>query len=203
MWDGSLSGPIATPGDYKVELVVNGKTLSQNFTVIKDPRAPTTQEDFDKQLALALKIRDRVTDANSSIVAIRAAKDQLKPYLTVSNDQVKKSAKDLTDQLTTIEETIYQTKLKADEDALNFPIRINNKLASVENVVEDTDVAPTAQSYEVFDQLSAQLQTQLNQLHKIETTGIADFNKLVRDQNIPAITIPPASAAPAAAPAAL
>ncbi len=203
MWDGSLSGPIATPGDYKVELVVNGKTLSQNFTVIKDPRAPTTQEDFDKQLALALKIRDRVTDANSSIVAIRAAKDQLKPYLTVSNDQVKKSAKDLTDQLTTIEETIYQTKLKADEDALNFPIRINNKLASVENVVEDTDVAPTAQSYEVFDQLSAQLQTQLDQLHKIETTGIADFNKLVRDQNIPAITIPPASAAPAAAPAAL
>ena len=84
MWDGSLSGPIATPGDYKVELVVNGKTLSQNFTVIKDPRAPTTQEDFDKQLALALKIRDRVTDANSSIVAIRAAKDQLKPQIDLN-----------------------------------------------------------------------------------------------------------------------
>ena len=133
-------------------------------------------------------------------VASQSAIDQLKPYLTVANDPVKKGAKDLTDQLTAIEETIYQTKLKADEDALNFPIRINNKLASVENVVEDTDVAPTAQSYEVFDQLSAQLQTQLDQLHKIETAGIADFNKLVRDQNIPAITIPTAPANPPAAP---
>jgi photosystem II stability/assembly factor-like uncharacterized protein len=190
MWDGSLRGPIASPGDYKVELMVDGKTQSQSFTVIKDPRAPTTQDDFDKQLTFALKIRDRVTEANQSVIDIRAAKDQLKPYLTSSNDQVKKSAKDLTDQMTAIEEAIYQTKLKAGEDALNFPIKLNNKLAAVENVVEETDVAPTAQSYEVYDQLNAQLQTQLDQLHQIETSGIADFNKLVRDQNIPAITIP-------------
>ncbi|HEY3742973.1 MAG TPA: glycosyl hydrolase, partial [Bryobacteraceae bacterium] len=190
MWDGSLRGPIASPGDYRVEVTVNGKSQSQNFTVIKDPRAPTTQDDFDKQLAFALKIRDRVTEANQSVIDIRAAKDQLKPYLASSNDQVKKSAKDLTDQMTTIEEAIYQTKLKAGEDALNFPIKLNNKLAAVENTVEDTDVAPTAQSYEVYDQLSAQLKTQLDQLHQIETTGIDTFNKLVRDQSIPAITIP-------------
>ncbi|HVT97315.1 MAG TPA: hypothetical protein VHE33_07380, partial [Acidobacteriaceae bacterium] len=65
-----------------------------------------------------------------------------------------------------------------------------NKIAAVENVVEDTDVAPTAQSYEVYDQLSGQLQTQLDQLHKLETSGIADFNKLVREQNVPAVVIP-------------
>ncbi|HKR26349.1 MAG TPA: hypothetical protein VJS11_02805, partial [Acidobacteriaceae bacterium] len=190
MWDGSLRGPLASPGDYKVELVVNGKTFSQNFTVIKDPRAPTTPDDFAKQLELALKIRDRVSQANQSVVDIRAAEDQLKPYLASSNEEVKKAAKDLTDQLTAVEEAIYQTKLKADEDALNYPIRLNNKLASVENVVEDTDVAPTAQSYAVYDELSAQLQTQLDLLHKLETSGIAGFNKLVRDQNVPAVTIP-------------
>ncbi|HEV2276911.1 MAG TPA: hypothetical protein VGS02_01975 [Acidobacteriaceae bacterium] len=190
MWDGSLRGPLASPGDYKVELLVGGKTFSQNFTVIKDPRAPTTPEDFAKQLELALKIRDRVSQANQSVVDIRAATDQLKPYLASSNGEVKKAAKDLSDQLTAIEEAIYQTKLKADEDALNYPIRLNNKLASVENVVEDTDVAPTAQSYAVYDKLSAQLQTQLDQLQKLETSGIAGFNKLVRDQNVPAVTVP-------------
>jgi photosystem II stability/assembly factor-like uncharacterized protein len=190
MWDGSLRGPVANPGEYKVELLVGGKTYSGNFTVVKDPRAPTTPEDFDKQLTFALKIRDRVTEANQSVIDIRAAKDQLKPYLASSNDEVKKSAKDLTDQLSTIEEAIYQTKLKADEDALNYPIKLNNKLAAVENVVEETDIAPTAQSYEVYDQLSGQLQTQLDSLHKLETSGVANFNKLVRDQNIPAVTIP-------------
>jgi photosystem II stability/assembly factor-like uncharacterized protein len=189
MWDGSLRGPVASPGDYKVELVVNGKTESENFTVVKDPRAPSTQEDFDKQLEMALKIRDRVSEANSSVVNIRAATEQLKPYLTSSNDQVKASAKKLTDELTGIEENIYQTKLKADEDALNFPIKLNNKLAAVENVVEETDVSPTAQSYQVYDELSGQLQVQLDHLHQAETTGIEQFNQLVRDQNIPAISL--------------
>ncbi|MGA7520913.1 MAG: hypothetical protein WBW84_00430 [Acidobacteriaceae bacterium] len=189
MWDGSLRGPMAIPGEYKVELVVDGKTTSQNFAVVKDPRAPTTPEDFQKQLDLALKIRDRVSEANQSVVAIRAAKDQLKPFLTNSNEKVKTDAKQLSDELTGIEEAIYQTKLRADEDALNYPIKLNNKLASVEGVVEDTDAAPTAQSYQVFDELSAQLQTQLDHLHKVETTGIEQFNKLVRDQNIPAVSL--------------
>jgi hypothetical protein len=180
---------MAVPGEYKVELVVNGKTESENFSVVKDPRSPATPEDFDKQLELALKIRDRVSEANSSVVTIRAATEQLKPYLTSSNDRVKASAKQLTDELTAIEDSIYQTKLKADEDALNFPIKLNNKLASVENVVEDTDVEPTAQSYQVVDDLSAQLQVQLDHLHQVETTGIDQFNQLVHDQNIPAISL--------------
>ena len=189
MWDGSLRGPMAIPGDYKVELLVDGKTETQNFALVKDPRAPTTPADFQKQLDLALKIRDRVSEANQSVVAIRAAKDQLKPYLTNSNEKVKAQAKQLTDDLTAIEEAIYQTKLHADEDALNFPIKLNNKLASVGGVVEESDVAPTSQSYAVFDELSAQLQSQLDRLHKVETTGIAEFNKLVHDQNIPAIVL--------------
>ena len=194
MWDGSLRGPMAIPGEYKVELLVDGKTVTQNFTVVKDPRAPTTPEDFQKQLELALKIRDRVSEANESVVAIRAAKDQLKPYLNNSNEKVKSQAKQLTDELTGIEEAIYQTKLHADEDALNYPIKLNNKLASVEGVVEESDVAPNSQSYEVFNELSAQLQTQLDHLHTVETTGVAQFNRLVRDENIPAITLQKKSA---------
>ena len=190
MWDGSLRGPFANPGEYKVELQVDAKTVTQDFAVVKDPRAPTTPEDFEKQLDLALKIRDRVSEANQSVAAIRAARDQLKPYLTNSNEKVKTQAKQLTDELTGIEEAIYQTKLHADEDALNFPIKLNNKLASVEGVVEESDVAPTAQSYEVFENLSAQLQKQLDHLHQVETTGIAQFNKLVHDENIPAINLP-------------
>ena len=187
MWDGSLEGPLAIPGEYKLELVVDGKTESENFTIVKDPRAPTTPEQFEAELNLGLRIRDRVTDANKEVIRIRTAKDELKPYLTSSNDQVKTSAKKLTDEMTAIEENIYQTKLHADEDALNFPIRLNNKIAAVGAAVDLTDIAPTSQSVEVFNELSAKLQVELDHLSQIETTGIQEFNKLVRDQNIPAI----------------
>jgi hypothetical protein len=196
MWGGSLDGPLAIPGEYKVELVVGGKTQSENFTIVKDPRAPTTPEQFEQELALGLKIRDRVTEADNAVIRIRAAKDQLKPYLTGANEKVKTSAKQLTDQLTGIEENIYQTKLHADEDALNFPIRLNNKIAGVGGVVELSDVGPTAQASEVFEELSGKLQVELDHLHTVETTGIQEFNTLVRDQNIPAINPEPKPAEP-------
>lgn len=192
MWDGRLDGPRAIPGEYKVELVLDGKTESEKFSIVKDPRAPTTPEQFEEQLAFGLKVRDRVTDANSSVVRIRAMKDQLKPYLKASDGEVSASAKKLTDQLTAIEENIYQTKLKAGEDALNFPIKLNNKIASVGGGVDMTDIAPSSQSTEVFDQLSAKLQVEIDHLHEIDTKGIPDFNKLVRDRNIPAVNPEPA-----------
>ena len=197
MWGGSLDGPFAIPGDYKVELVVDGKTQSENFAIVKDPRAPTTPEQFEQELALGLKIRDRVTDANSAVIHIRSAKDQLKPYLASANEKVKSSAKQLTDQLTAIEENIYQTKLHADEDALNFPIRLNNKIAAVGGVVEMTDISPTSQAVEVFDELSSKLQVELDHLHQVDTTGIQDFNKLIQEQNIPAINLTATNPEPA------
>lgn len=193
MWAGSLNGPRAIPGDYKVELMIDGKTESENFVIVKDPRAPTTPEQFQEELALGLKIRDRTTDANSSVVRIRAMKDQLKPYTKSSDAEVSADAKKLTDQLTSIEENIYQTKLKADEDALNFPIKLNNKIASVGSAVGMTDIAPTSQSYEVFDELSGKLQVEIERLHAVETKGIPEFNKLVHDRNIPAVNPQPKS----------
>jgi hypothetical protein len=88
-----------------------------------------------------------------------------------------------------VEDAIYQTKLRAGEDALNFPIRINNKLGALLSTVEDSDTAPTAQSYEVFKELSAQLQVQLDKLQAIDANDVTNFNRMVREQNIPAITI--------------
>jgi hypothetical protein len=53
--------------------------------------------------------------------------------------------------------------------------------------VTATDVAPTSQSYEVFKELSSQLQVQLDHLKQIENQDIVAFNKTVREQDIPAV----------------
>jgi hypothetical protein len=98
-------------------------------------------------------------------------------------------AKRISDSLTPVEEAIYQTKLRAGEDALNFPIKLNNKIADVGSTVMNSEDAPTEQSYAVFKDLTAKLQVQLDALNKIATSDIAGFNKLVRDQNIPAVTM--------------
>jgi photosystem II stability/assembly factor-like uncharacterized protein len=186
-WAGGVRGPQIVPGTYTVQLTVDGHTETQKFVVKKDPRTPTTPEDFNKQLELALQIRDRVTAANQAVIDIRAARHQLEEYGKSSDAKVSSSAKAILAKLDTIENAIYQTKLRASEDALNFPIKLNNKLAALLSTVTETDVSPTSQSYEVFKELSAQLQVQLDQLKQVETHDITEFNKVVRDQNIPAI----------------
>ena len=187
LWAASLRGPQIVPGTYTVQLVVDGHTETQKFVVKKDPRTPTTPEDFNKQLELALQIRDRISEANQAVIDIRAARHQLDEYAKSSDPKISSSAKTILSKLDPIENAIYQTKLRANEDALNFPIKVNNKLASLLSTVTATDIAPTSQSYEVFKELSAQLQIQLDKLKEVQMHDIVEFNKVVRDQNIPAI----------------
>src|SRR6202522_621073 len=187
LWAASLRGPQIVPGTYTVQLTVDGHTETQKFVVKKDPRTPTTPDDFNKQLELALQIRDRISEANQAVTDIRAARHQLDEYAKSSDAKISSSAKAILAKLDPIENAIYQTKLRANEDALNFPIKLNNKLASLLSTVTATDIAPTSQSYEVFKELSEQLQVQLDQLKQVEAHDIAEFNKVVRDQNIPAI----------------
>jgi len=189
LWGGSTRGPLAVPGTYTIELTVDGHTETAKAIVKPDPRVTTTPEDYRKQLELGLQARDKFSEANQAVIDIRQAKSQLENYGAKADPKLAAEAKRIAASLTTIEEAIYQTKLRANEDALNFPIKLNNKIAALGSTVMQSDTAPTEQSYAVFKDLSAQLQVQLDALNKISTTDIANFNKLVREQNIPAITM--------------
>ena len=74
LWSGSTRGPTIVPGNYQVKLTVDGKTQTQSFTVVKDPRFKTTSEDFNRQLALALQIRNKLSQTNQAVIDIRQAK---------------------------------------------------------------------------------------------------------------------------------
>jgi len=188
-WAGSVRGPQAVPGTYTVEVSADGHTQSVKAELKADPRVNTTPEEYRKQLALALEIRDKLTASNQAVIDIRAAKKQLDSYANTSTGKVQEDAKHITDKLTGVEEAIYQTKLRASEDALNFPIKLNNKLAALLGTVTESDTAPTEQSYAVFKELADALDVQLGQLQQIVNVDVAAFNKLVRESNVPAISI--------------
>jgi hypothetical protein len=194
MWAGSTRGPLVIPGNYQVRLTVNGKPQTQTFAIVKDPRAKTTPEEFNRQLALALQIRDKLSQTNQAVIDIREAKKQLGEYISLWKDnaaakKIVDSAQDLTKKLSAVEEQLYQVKNQAHEDPLNYPIRLNNRIASLLSVVEATDAAPTRQSEAVNEELSTEVNVQLRAAQKLLTDDIAAFNKIVRDSNIPAVTI--------------
>jgi hypothetical protein len=92
--------------------------------------------------------------------------------------------------MTAIEEELYQTKNRASEDPLNFPIKLNNKLAYVLGTVSNSESQPTAASYMVYEDLAPKVNAQLRALTGVLTEDVSNFNKIVRDTNAPAIVVP-------------
>ena len=97
------------------------------------------------------------------------------------------SAQALSKRLTAGEEALYQTKTKSEQDPLNFPIRLNNKLALLGETVASADARPTDQSYLVYDDLTAKIDAQLAKLRGLLGDGVAAFNRLVAEQGVPAV----------------
>ena len=98
------------------------------------------------------------------------------------------AGKELAEKLTAIEEELIQTKSKSSQDPLNYPIKLNNKLAAMSGVISRSDFAPTDQAYAVFDELSKQLKVQLDALDVILETDVTAFNRLIQEEAVPAIT---------------
>jgi len=190
LWAGSLTGPRVLPGTYTVRLTMDGKQQTQTFEVKKDPRLATTPEEYTKQVTLALQIRNKLTDTNEGVIRIREVRKQLDEYARRDDKRIADAAKALSAKLTAVEEELYQTKNRASEDPLNFPIKLNNKLAHVLGLVEGSDNQPTQQSYMVYEDLATRVNGQLTALDGLLTSDLAAFNKLIHDSNAPAIQAP-------------
>src|SRR5205807_10578981 len=103
--------------------------------------------------------------------------------------------KALIEKITAVEEALYQTKNRASEDPVNYPIKLNNKLAHVLIVVQSSDNEPTQQSYMVYEELATRLNAELKKLEALTGTELTAFNKLIRDENVPAVQAPARKAA--------
>src|SRR5204862_4640949 len=130
----------------------------QSFMVKKHPWHTVTDADIRAQCELASQIRDKVNDANNAIIQIRRLKQQLDDRLKKSqNADVKAIAEQLQKELTAVEEDVYQVRNQSNQDPLNFPIKTNNRLASLLRVVEAGEGKPTSNVGPIFEELKTEL----------------------------------------------
>jgi hypothetical protein len=164
LWGASpMHGPLAPPGNYQVRFTAGADVQTKSFEIRLDPRLKgVTPADVQQQFQLAMGIRDAINHANQAVITIR----KLKAMITNSG-RISAARKELLDGLSKIEEDLYQVKNQSGQDPLNFPIKLNNRLAALERSVETGDARPTAGSYQVFKELSAELETQMDALNAL------------------------------------
>jgi hypothetical protein len=86
--------------------------------------------------------------------------------------------------LTAVEEEIYQVRNRSNQDPLNYPIKLNNKIAALSGVIESADNKPTDQTYEVFKELSSLLEKQLQQKEATLKAELARVNSALRRERL-------------------
>ncbi|TDQ16219.1 photosystem II stability/assembly factor-like uncharacterized protein [Algoriphagus boseongensis] len=168
MWAANLRGPKVIPGTYKVKMTVDGEAQEQSFKVLADPRYESTQAELEEQYNFLLAVRDKLTETHQAIKLIRAYRTELD-----SLGSKPENLEQIQAEMKQIEETLYQTQNRSGQDPLNFPIRLNNKLAHLSSVVGNGDYKPTDQSEAVRTELTEQIDVQLARFRKLEREQIS------------------------------
>jgi len=194
LWAGGLTGPKAVPGIYKAKLTVNGKSQETQFEILKDPRSTGTLADIQAQFDFSIAVRDKLSETHQAIKKIRTTREQINRVTEPmkGKDEFKEIndlAKTMQDGMKKIEEELYQTKNRSGQDPLNFPVRLNNKLAALSGEVDGSDYRPTEQVRQVYREVTEKIDTQLQSLNKIFTEQAPKFNELIKQKQINALSV--------------
>ena len=180
LWGATQNGPTVLPGSYQVRLTADGVTQTQSFQVLKHPLRPISDVDLQVQWDLASRIRDKVNEANLAVIRIRRIKTEIADRIKDAPAEVRAAGEQLTKALAAVEEEVYQVKNQSGQDPLNFPIRTNNRLASLLRVAVSGEGRPTGNVEPIFTDLIAELKAETDRLEKTISEQLPPFNLMLQ-----------------------
>ena len=194
MWWGTLRGPVVPPGTYSAELIADEDTVVTTFEILLDPRAEGTAADRTAQFEFLKAVRDKVDETHDAIRHMRATRGQISALVGRLEREDHPELFDASDRLDSsmvaIEEVLYQTKLKSNQDMLNYPIKLNNKLAHVGSLASMGIYRPTDQMEAVRQDISAKIDVELTKWYALRDEQLPAFNALIRSSEIEFIEAP-------------
>ena len=84
---------------------------------------------------------------------------------------------------------MYQTKSKSNQDPLNFPIKLNNKLAHLNSLSSIGDFKPTDQSVDFKNEVVKLIDAELTKIYDIFNNDVKLLNKKVKESDLDFINL--------------
>lgn len=184
VFQGQAAGPLAAPGNYRADLTIGGRTYSQPFKLVKDPRLTYTDADLEEQFQFMKKVSDRLEQTMATVRRIRDMRKRAEELVTqamkVGGDAatLDRALKALNDVLYPIEERLVQFRARAGEDLLNYPTGIDSKLARLLDFASMADAPPTEGEKELYGRLSQGVSDRVTRVDQAEKTQYDALVKL-------------------------
>jgi hypothetical protein len=174
-----------------------------------DPRLKNqvTAADLDSVLDLSLKTSRDITALHRAINEIRSTRgnlETLKKWIgeDAGAQEVLKAAETLNQHMTAVEEQLIQVNMKASEDNLRFPNRLNEQYDTFAHVIDSNDFRPTEPQYQVYQDLHGRLEAELAKWQAIAQQELPALNNAMRSQGLPQLKVEGRAAASGASSAA-
>ncbi len=187
LWGVRTMSPAVPPGTYAVRLTVDGRVAEAQVEVRRNPWiTDVTDEDLVAQYEFGMRIRDQVDAANSAVIAIRGVKAQLDERLAEAGDDetLIAAAERLRTAASAVEAAIYQVRNRSNQDPLNFPIKVNNRLANLLSMSERGDGRPGSGMYAVFEIMVERLEGLLGELEGVWGEELEEVNAVLRGMGV-------------------
>ncbi len=186
LWWSSMNGPKAVPGIYKVSLITEDSETVQDFQILKDPRSTATDEDLQAQFDFLNSLVQKISEIHNSIEDLRTTRKQINDVLeqvaeVEGAEKLRELGKEITEEITAVEERLYQTKNRSNQDPLNFPIRLNNKLAHLNSLMAVGDFRPTDSAIQFRKEITEEIDEELKKLRDVYREKIPKFNNMVKN----------------------
>jgi hypothetical protein len=119
-----------------------------------------------------------VNEANAAVIAIRRVKAQLEDRLEESDDaRLAEVGEVLTTNASEVEANVYQVRNRSGQDPLNFPIKVNNRLANLLSMSERGDGRPMNNMEEIFQIMVDELRGYTDRLEEVWTADLEAVNR--------------------------
>ncbi|MFT4522305.1 MAG: photosystem II stability/assembly factor-like uncharacterized protein [Bacteroidia bacterium] len=185
LWWAGVRGPRAAPGTYLISLESGGDKQVDSFDLQMDMNSEATEYDYENQFLFLREVNEKVDETNRSVEEMRNLIQSIKQVsnqynLKEESDETYKFGQELSSKLDSILNDLYQTQNESAQDPINYPIKLNNKLAHLNSLVGMGNYAPTTQAIAVKNQLVLEINDRLKTYQELKTGDLKAFNIMLR-----------------------
>jgi photosystem II stability/assembly factor-like uncharacterized protein len=176
-------GPRALPGQYTVRLSVNGHSYTASLTVKLDPRLATSLAGLEQQFNLQVRLAAMMTRSSQAVLQARSVRKQLRRLSAQASSPTSEAIKAMEKKVSAV---LGAQDSVGRESTLE---RVNNDVITLYGYADGPDAAPSPAIVEATNKIARELSLVTKQWEELETTDLPDFNRQLRDANLPEVTV--------------
>ncbi|MGN6728852.1 MAG: hypothetical protein ACTHJG_03335, partial [Rhodanobacteraceae bacterium] len=186
--------PIAAPGDYQVRLTVDGRSYTQSFKVIKDPKIAASDAVLQDSTALQVQIADGITRTSNMVNAMEDWRKQIENQLKTHDSGSAASALEQLDaQILEVENQLVSPEARlGDDKQFSMPYKVYWSLRwlggqvaqGAQNAAGGSDYAPTIVQRETFAAVQSDLARAQAGFDNLKSNVLPVFNNHMKSAGV-------------------